>query len=292
VRGRIRSIKPEVADDEELWDLGVETGLPVFQCFTVLWCYADREGRFEWRPRALKKHILPYWDGDMNAVLEALASKSFIIRYTVNGKDYGLVRKLKDHQSFNAKEPPSELPPPDEHATFTRAAPVPHPSTTGDQSPPTGHVWNGTEGNGRGTEGERNVASARDASATSPKPPSPPVDGQGVPVMHHTLDGWEEPPELEAEAFTAGVPRKFYRDRLKKLRNTRIGGRHGVRDRTQFVRDLFGQWKTWAEEESAKHQARAGPGDRPQPSNPSRRASAKDEAMDYLLELSQQEQSP
>jgi hypothetical protein len=95
VRGRIRSIKPEVADDEELWDLGAETGLPVFQYFTVLWCYADREGRFEWRPRALEKHILPYWDGDMNAVPEALASKSFIIRYTVNGKDYGLVRKLK-----------------------------------------------------------------------------------------------------------------------------------------------------------------------------------------------------
>lgn len=112
MRPRIRSLKPEIHTDEELWDLEVEVGLPLFRAFTGLWNYSDREGRFEWRPRALKAMILPYWGGDFEAALDALASRRFIIKYTVGGKQYGWVRKLKDHQAFNAREPASVLPPP------------------------------------------------------------------------------------------------------------------------------------------------------------------------------------
>ena len=123
MRGRIRSIKPEVHTDEDLWDLEVETGLPIFRAFTGLWNYADREGRFEWRPRALKTLILPYWTGDFAAVMDALASRSFIVRYAVDGRDYGLVRTFASHQVINNKEQASTLPSPDSrdaNATATR----------------------------------------------------------------------------------------------------------------------------------------------------------------------------
>jgi hypothetical protein len=111
VRARIRTIKPELFLDEELWDLGVETGLPVLQGFQGLWCYADREGRFVWRPRALKPLILPYWDGDFSRVLDALWSRRFLVRYTSStGQDLGAVRTFKRHQLLNNRETPSELP--------------------------------------------------------------------------------------------------------------------------------------------------------------------------------------
>lgn len=264
MRGRIRSIKPELFDDEGLWDLAEETGLPVLQAFVGLWCYADREGRFEWRPRALKSKILPYWDGEMRLVLEALASRSFIIRYTVNGKNYGHVRTFKEHQQVNNKEPQSTLPAPELHATVSRDSRDEH-ANPDDANPPSSFPegnGKGTEGNGKGTGRGKVASTTRDQPSTEPVAP---VDAQGVPVMHHTLDDWEEPPHLEDDALMAGVPREFYRDRLKKLRNTKIGGRNGVRDRTEYVRDLFPQWRTWAEQERVASTARlprAGPDDR------------------------------
>lgn len=116
MRGRIRTVKPEVFSDEALGDLERQTGLPVFRVFVGLWCFADREGRFEWLPRSLRGAIAPCWDGDMEAVLEALASKSYIIRYTVSGKDYGYIRAFTKHQRVNQREAPSDLPDPSSHA--------------------------------------------------------------------------------------------------------------------------------------------------------------------------------
>lgn len=137
MKARIRTIKPEIAKDEELWDLGQQTGLPVYQAFTVLWCYADREGRFGWRPRQLKSDVLPYWDGDFSRVLDALASRGFIKKYASNGRQFGVVCKFLKHQFINNREPASELPPPpeddekqelrrDDDATTTRESHAPH----------------------------------------------------------------------------------------------------------------------------------------------------------------------
>lgn len=112
MKGRIRTVKPELFTDERLWDLGEETGLPVLQAFAGLWCFADREGRFEWRPRALKTLILPYWAGDFAAVMDALAKASFLVAYEVDGKAYGCVRNFRKHQLVNQREAKSELPEP------------------------------------------------------------------------------------------------------------------------------------------------------------------------------------
>lgn len=111
---RIRSIKPGVHLNEVLWDLEQETGLPIFRGFTGLWSAADREGRFEWRPRKLKSAILPYWEGDFSRVLDALTSRGFLVRYAILGVEYGVVARFKQHQSINHKEQPSTLPAPEE----------------------------------------------------------------------------------------------------------------------------------------------------------------------------------
>jgi hypothetical protein len=112
VRPRNRLIKPEAFTDGDLWDLGQSTGLPVFQGFSGLWCWADREGRFEWKPRELKLGILPYWDGEFSDILFALGSAEFIVPYEVDGRRLGYVRTFRKHQSPNFKESASVLPAP------------------------------------------------------------------------------------------------------------------------------------------------------------------------------------
>ena len=150
MRGRIRTVKPEVFSDETLWDLELETGLPLLRVFIGLWCYCDREGRFIWSPRALRGAIAPCWAGDMAAALEALASKLYIVRYTVNGKDYGYVRTFKEHQAINKKEPPSILPPPFEHASTGSHVPGTDFHVPGTDPGTGSHVGKGREGNGYG----------------------------------------------------------------------------------------------------------------------------------------------
>lgn len=113
--GRIRTIKPEAFLDEDLWDLGEESGLPVFQAFVGLWTQADREGRFEWSPRRLKVAILPYWEGDFSRVLDALCTRGFLVKYASGTRVYGSIRTFKKHQVINNKERKSEIPAPTEN---------------------------------------------------------------------------------------------------------------------------------------------------------------------------------
>ncbi len=113
MKGRIRTIKPEIALDEELWKLIKEMPeAPVFQVYTMLWCHADREGRFEWRPVALKVVCCPYWDGDFDLVLRGLERHGKVLRYEVDGKQYGWLQTFADEQAPNNREPASSLPAP------------------------------------------------------------------------------------------------------------------------------------------------------------------------------------
>ncbi len=149
MKGRIRTIKPEIALDEDLWNLCKEMpGAPVFQVYAMLWCHADREERFEWRPQALRVLCSPYWDGDFSGLLDAFERIGFIQRYEVDGKQYGLVRNLKRHQAFNSREPESKLPPPQTplvHAYARMSSPLAHAQEERER--------NGN-GNGNGTERE------------------------------------------------------------------------------------------------------------------------------------------
>lgn len=112
MRGKSRTVKPEIFSDEVLSDLERDTGLPVFRGFVGLWCFADREGRFEWSPRALRGLILPCWEGDFGELLTALQGAGYVVRYESGGKVYGHIPDWCALQSVHPKEAPSALPAP------------------------------------------------------------------------------------------------------------------------------------------------------------------------------------
>lgn len=113
MRSRIRQLKPELFLDDEFWELQqAHPRLPVLQGFLGLWCQADREGRFEWKPAVLRTQILPFWSGDFAEVLAVLEGAGLVQSYTVDGRRYGLIRSFAKHQRPNSREPQSSLPAP------------------------------------------------------------------------------------------------------------------------------------------------------------------------------------
>jgi hypothetical protein len=107
---RARNIKPGYFSNEFLAELEPLARI----LFAGLWCWADREGRFEDRPKRIKADILPYDDCDINKLLNDLmnAHEQFIIRYEVDGKRYVQIVNFPKHQNPHIKEPASIIPAP------------------------------------------------------------------------------------------------------------------------------------------------------------------------------------
>ena len=109
---RARLIKPGIVNNEELCELGPYA----YILFTGLWMMADREGRFEWRPKRIKAVLMPLWPEvtwqDVEKLLENLCKTGFIHRYEMAGKAFGVIVSWRKHQSIHPKEAKSELPPP------------------------------------------------------------------------------------------------------------------------------------------------------------------------------------
>lgn len=242
MRARIRNVKPEILLDEKLWDLEQRIGPLVYRTFQGLWMLADREGRFEWKPRQLKAAILPYWSGDIEPLLRGLVDDGFVQRYQVDGRSYGCVRNFPKHQRPNAREPKSELPPPPGESEpdparartcmHVQDSDEAHACECGDTCV---HVSSG-KGRGIGNwEGEGN-ARARAASpppppdAPEPAPESEPADrptlrpprparGQAPPEADSQTSGahTQEVVDAWADAYAAaeaGVPPKLTGQRL------------------------------------------------------------------------------
>ena len=112
---RIRTVKPDLFKHEALAEAEFATGLPLRLAFVGLFTQADREGRFLWRPRALKTDILPYDEIDFGAVLDALATWGFLIRYVADGREIGCIPSFLRHQVINHREAASSLPQPPEN---------------------------------------------------------------------------------------------------------------------------------------------------------------------------------
>jgi hypothetical protein len=147
---RIRTIKPEFFCHEELFDLEVETKLPLRIAFAGLWTICDREGRFKWRPRAIKAQVLPFDDVDFSRVLDALTTRGFVVKYASSGAEYGHVPGFGRHQVVNNREAASVLPKPPETPQNTGDSRVPDASPARD--PRDDHAG---AGEGKGTEGEQ-----------------------------------------------------------------------------------------------------------------------------------------
>lgn len=105
---RARNIKPGFFDNVKIGKTN-----PLSQIlFLGLWCYADREGRFEWEPERIKVKVFPYRKVDLTARLEELVKLGFIVKYTVNNLTYGYIPTFLSHQKPHYKEKSSKIPPP------------------------------------------------------------------------------------------------------------------------------------------------------------------------------------
>jgi hypothetical protein len=110
---RIRTIKPEFFHHEGLFEAELETKLPLRVAFAGLWCIADREGRFKWEPRRIGVQVLPYDGVDFSRVLDALATRAFVLKYRVGDACFGWIPSFLKHQVINNRESQSILPDPE-----------------------------------------------------------------------------------------------------------------------------------------------------------------------------------
>ncbi len=106
---RQRLVKPDVFQHEDLHRAEMVSALPLRLAYIGLWTQCDRRGCFAWKPVTLKLNVLPFDDVDFSAVLSALESAGFIRSYVVEGKRYGQVPTLPDHQTFHIHEKPNPL---------------------------------------------------------------------------------------------------------------------------------------------------------------------------------------
>jgi hypothetical protein len=135
--GRIRTVKPELFLDEDLFDLETKSRLPIRLSYIGLTTQADREGRFAWKPRTLKAAILPHDGLDFEEVLNVIKDSGRVEKYTVDGLEFGWIRSFRQHQVINNRERASTLP---------KAPCDPHESTMPEPN-------NAVEGNARGAAG-------------------------------------------------------------------------------------------------------------------------------------------
>jgi hypothetical protein len=152
---RIRTVKPEFFRHADLYEAEKETGLPIRLAFAGLWTAADREGRFKWRPRELKLDCLPHDEVDFSRVLDALTTRGWLVRYAVNGVEYGAIPTWGSHQVINNRETASVIPPPRGNNGLTREARVADATAT-----PLVQVQvegKGREGEGKGMDSDANA---------------------------------------------------------------------------------------------------------------------------------------
>lgn len=107
---RARMIKPGFFKNEELAEVGM-AGMLLFQ---GLWMLADRAGRLEDRPKRIKVEALPYFDCDVDSLLDKLARRDFIVRYKVRGSAFIAIPSWEKHQKPHIREAESLIPPPSE----------------------------------------------------------------------------------------------------------------------------------------------------------------------------------
>ncbi len=147
---RIRTVKPEFFRHFGLYQAEKAESLPLRLCFVGLWTVADRRGRFKWIPEQLKVDCCPYDDIDFSRVLDALATRGFLVKYASNEEFFGWIPSFETHQVINNRESESILPDPATCGilsdTSTRAPRVPHACLTESQ---------GYKAEGKGKEGNK-----------------------------------------------------------------------------------------------------------------------------------------
>lgn len=105
---RARNIKSGFFLNEELSECRIESRL----LFIGLWCFADKSGKFEWKPKKIKATIFPFDNLDIESCLNELNDFNLIMRYEVTGISYGIIPKFGIHQKPHQNEVKSTIPSP------------------------------------------------------------------------------------------------------------------------------------------------------------------------------------
>lgn len=151
---RSRNIKPGASKNEYLAELGPHAQF----LFVMLPTIADREGRLEDRPKRIKADIFPYYEVDVDALLQSLANspERFVVRYEIDGKRYLQITNFHEHQAPHRNESESCIPPVPESFVPRTVQ-----STTKDSTSTSTHVVASNKVKGIREEGIRNQESEK-----------------------------------------------------------------------------------------------------------------------------------
>lgn len=110
MRPRIRSVKPEMRQDERYAKLSY----PARELFNGLITMADDEGRLRALTSGILGHVFPYDDDAVRKIkgwVGEIKASGMVVFYVDEGTPYGAFRHWAKHQKIN-RPSPSELPPP------------------------------------------------------------------------------------------------------------------------------------------------------------------------------------
>src|SRR5215207_726572 len=104
---RIRSVHPALFTDESFVSLSDSA-----QIFWVgLWCEADDQGVFEWKPLTLKMRIRPAATYDIEPIMGELEVANCIKPFEFDGRRFGVIRNFAKHQRPKSPKDVHPLPP-------------------------------------------------------------------------------------------------------------------------------------------------------------------------------------
>lgn len=241
---RIRTIKPELAAHEGLFDLEQDTGLPIRFAWCMLFTVADREGRFQWRPRTLKAQILPHDLIEFSRVLDAWVTRGFVVKYRVGEEWFGWIPTFTKHQVVNNREAKSDLPSIDqaEEVIDSRnnnldACGTRQPRETDACGTREVHAQ-GERKEGKGKEGREGTSSAAPAS------PTPPADllPEPLPVLTFLLNDGSEfgISQKQVDEFRGLFPAIDVMQELRSMKAWCIGNRQNRKTRGGAMKFVTG----------------------------------------------------
>lgn len=113
---RIRTIKPEFFTSEDIVALSMSARL----LYIAMWCEADREGRFAWKPRTFKMRYFPADEVSIEEMAEEIIEGGLIVLY---GEGLAYIPTFGIHQHINPRESASNLPDPHASPRVIHASP-------------------------------------------------------------------------------------------------------------------------------------------------------------------------
>lgn len=201
---RIRTIKPEFYTSEDVITLSAFARL----LYIALWCEADREGRFVWKPITFKMRYFPVDNIDIDALCQELLDGGLVVLY---GDGHAYIPTFAKHQRVNPRESQSILPDPHpvKPAKSTRAPKELHASPEMHASEATrenldlhaqvGRERKGKEGKGREKNNNHSLIGSGDEEIPGTVPVKKSFRGPPEPKVRTIPDDDEDGPEFEAK---------------------------------------------------------------------------------------------